>query len=151
MRRFEELTGRKIMEAYGLSEASVGHPFHCLIPMADPGAPSGFPSPDTEARIMDIETGEKECAVGEIGELVVKGPQIMQGYWNNPELTAAALRNGWLYTGDLARMDEDGFFYLVDRKDDLIISSGFNIYPSQIEEVLEKHPKIKDAGGDRYP
>ena len=94
---------------------------------------------------MDIETGEKECPAGEIGELVVKGPQIMRGYWNNQDLTSAVLRNGWLYTGDLARMDQDGFFSIVDRKEDLIISSGFNVYPSQIEEVLEKHPKIKEA------
>ena len=94
---------------------------------------------------MDIKTGERECPVGEIGELVVKGPQIMRGYWNNKDLTSVALRNGWFYTGDLARMDQDGFFYLVDRKDDLIISSGFNVYPSQVEEVLKRHPKIKDA------
>jgi long-chain acyl-CoA synthetase len=94
---------------------------------------------------MDIKTGERECPVGEIGELVVKGPQIMQGYWNNKSLTSRALRNGWFYTGDLARMDQDGFFYLVDRKDDLIISSGFNVYPGQVEEVLKRHPKIKDA------
>ena len=94
---------------------------------------------------MDIETGERECKVGEIGELVVKGPQIMKGYWNNKDLTTAALRNGWFYTGDLARVDQDGFFYLVDRKDDLIISSGFNVYPSQVEEVLKRHPKVKDA------
>lgn len=75
----------------------------------------------------------------------MKGPQIMQGYWNNPALTVKALRNGWLYTGDMVRMDSEGFFYLVDRKDDLIISSGFNIYPSQIEGVLKQHPKVKDA------
>jgi long-chain acyl-CoA synthetase len=83
--------------------------------------------------------------VNEVGELVVKGPQIMRGYWNNEDLTATTLRHGWFYTGDLARMDQDGFFYIVDRKDDLVISSGFNVYPSQIEEVLEKHPKVKDA------
>jgi long-chain acyl-CoA synthetase len=83
--------------------------------------------------------------VSEVGELVVKGPQIMQGYWNNKDLTSASLRDGWFYTGDLARMDQEGFFYIVDRKDDLILSSGFNVYPSQIEEVLEKHPKIKEA------
>ena len=94
---------------------------------------------------MYIETGQIECAVGEVGELVVKGPQIMQGYWNNKELTAVVLRNGWLYTGDMARMDKDGYFYLVDRKDDLIISNGFNIYPGQIEHVLKRHPKVKDA------
>jgi long-chain acyl-CoA synthetase len=142
--KFEELTGRKIMEAYGLSEASSAT--H-ITPYPD-GAPRGsigLPLPDTEVRIMDMETGRKECAVGEVGELVVKGPQIMQGYWNNRELTAAVLRNGWLYTGDMARMDEDGYFYLVDRKDDLIISNGFNIYPGQIEDVLKRHPKVKDA------
>jgi long-chain acyl-CoA synthetase len=142
--KFENLTGRKMMEAYGLSEASSATHF-TPYPRGGPRGSIGVPLPDTEARIMDIETGEKECPVGEIGELVVKGPQIMRGYWNNQDLTSAALRNGWLYTGDLARMDPDGFFYIVDRKDDLIISSGFNVYPSQIEEVLEKHPKIKEA------
>ena len=142
--KFEKLTGRKIIEVYGLSEASSATHF---IPYPR-GGPLGFigvPLPDTEARIVDRETGEEECGSGEIGELVVKGPQIMQGYWNNEALTSEALRNGWLYTGDLARMDQDGFFYLVDRKDDLIISSGFNIYPGEIEEVLMGHPKVKDA------
>lgn len=142
--KFEELTGRKIMEAYGLSEASSAT--H-ITPYPD-GAPRGsvgLPLPDTEVRIMDMETGQKECAVGEVGELVIKGPQIMQGYWNNKELTAAVLRNGWLYTGDMARMDKDGYFYLVDRKDDLIISNGYNVYPGQIEDILKRHPKVKDA------
>jgi long-chain acyl-CoA synthetase len=142
--KFENLTGRKMMEAYGLSEASSATHF-TPYPRGGPRGSVGVPLPDTEARIMDIETGEKECPAGEIGELVVKGPQIMRGYWNNQDLTSAALRKGWFYTGDLARMDQDGFFYIVDRKDDLIISSGFNVYPSQIEEVLEKHPKIREA------
>ncbi len=142
--RYEELTGRKIIEAYGLSEAS-GATHFIPSPHGGPRSSIGLPSPDTDVRIMDMETGRKECAPGEIGELVVKGPQIMQGYWNNPELSSSALRDGWLYTKDLARMDEEGYFYLVDRKDDLILSSGFNIYPSQIEAVLEKHPKIKDV------
>jgi long-chain acyl-CoA synthetase len=142
--RFEELTGRKIMEAYGLSEASSAT--HITpYPRGAPRGSIGLPLPDTEVRIMDMETGQKECKLGEVGELVVKGPQIMQGYWNNKELTAAVLRNGWLYTGDMARMDKDGYFYLVDRKDDLIISKGFNIYPGQIEDVLKRHPKINDA------
>jgi long-chain acyl-CoA synthetase len=142
--RFEELTGRKMMEAYGLSEASSATHF-TPYPNGAPRGSIGVPLPDTEAKIMDIETGEKECPVGEIGELIVKGPQIMKEYWNNKALTSAALRNGWFYTGDLARMDQDGFFYLEDRKDDLIITSGFNVYPSQVEEVLKRHPKIKDA------
>jgi long-chain acyl-CoA synthetase len=142
--KFEELTGRKIMEAYGLSEASSAT--HITpYPTGAPRGSIGLPLPDTEVRIMDMETGQKEYKLGEVGELVVKGPQIMQGYWNNQELTAAVLRNGWLYTGDMARMDKDGYFYLVDRKDDLIISNGFNIYPGQIEDVLKRHPKVKDA------
>jgi len=138
------LTGRRIVEAYGLSEASSATHF-TPYPRGGPTGSIGVPLPDTEAKIVDRETGKGECATGEIGELVVKGPQIMQGYWNNEALTSAALRNGWLYTGDLARMDQDGFFYLVDRKDDLILSSGFNIYPGEIEEILKRHPKIKDA------
>ncbi|HXX33880.1 MAG TPA: AMP-binding protein [Thermodesulfobacteriota bacterium] len=142
--RFEKLAGRKMMEAYGLSEASSATHF-TPYPSGGPMGSIGVPLPDTDAMIMDIETGEKECPVNEVGELVVKGPQIMRGYWNNEDLTATTLHQGWLYTGDLARMDQDGFFYIVDRKDDLVISSGFNVYPSQIEEVLERHPKVKDA------
>ncbi|MBI5552296.1 MAG: AMP-binding protein [Desulfobacterales bacterium] len=142
---YEALTGRRIMEAYGLSEASsTTHitPF----PSGGPRQSIGLPVPDTEARIVDLEAGLRECPTGEVGELTVKGPQIMQGYWNNAALTATSLRDGWLRTGDLARMDEQGFFYLVDRKDDMIITSGFNVYPSQIEAVLRRHPKVKDVG-----
>jgi long-chain acyl-CoA synthetase len=142
--KFEELTGRKMMEAYGLSEASSAT--HITpYPQGAPRGSIGLPLPDTEVRIMDMETGLRECAVGEVGELMVKGPQIMQGYWNNEQLTAAVLRNGWFHTGDMARMDKDGYFTLVDRKDDLIISNGFNVYPGQIEDLLKQHPKIKDA------
>ncbi|MRR17138.1 MAG: long-chain fatty acid--CoA ligase [Deltaproteobacteria bacterium] len=142
--RYAQLTGKRMMEAYGLSEASSA----ALMTPYPAGAPAGsigIPLPDTRAKIMDIETGQKECAPGEIGELVVKGPQIMRGYWNNDELTSAVLRDGWFFTRDLARTDDDGFFYLVDRKDDMIISKGFNVYPGQIEDVLKQHPKVKDA------
>jgi len=83
--------------------------------------------------------------VGEVGELVIRGPQVMQGYWNRPEETKQVLRKGWLYTGDLAKMDEDGFFFIVDRKKEMIIAGGYNIYPREIEEVLYEHPKIKEA------
>ena len=149
-KRFEELTGRRIAEAYGLSEASSATHF-TPFPRGGPIGSIGVPLPDTEARIVDKETGRTECATGEIGELVVRGPQIMQGYWNNEVLTSAVLRDGWLYTRDLARMDQEGFFYLVDRKDDLIISSGFNVYPGEVEEVLRKHPKVKDAAAVGVP
>jgi long-chain acyl-CoA synthetase len=142
--KFEELAGRKLIEAYGLSEASSAT--HLTpYPGGGPRGSIGLPLPDTDAKIVHIENGKEECETGEIGELIVKGPQIMVGYWNNPKLTAMTVRDGWLYTGDLVYMDADGFFYLVDRKDDLIISSGFNVYPSQIEAVLVKHHKVKDS------
>jgi len=143
--KYHALFGRKIVEAYGLSEASSATHF-CPFPNGGPSGSIGLPLPDTDAKIVGLEEPGRECLPGEVGELVVKGPQIMQGYWNNPDLTARVLKEGWFYTGDIGRMDEDGFFYLVDRKDDLIISSGFNIYPTEVEEVLKRHPKIKDAG-----
>ena len=142
--KFEKLTGNKLMNAYGLSEASSATHF-MPYPRGGPQGSIGLPLPDTDAKIVDINKGDLECDTGEIGELIIKGPQIMVGYWNNPELTAKTLRDGWLYTGDVAYMDANGFFYLVDRKDDLIISSGFNVYPSQIEEVLMKNQKVKES------
>ena len=141
---FERLTGAKLFEGYGLSEASpVTHanPIHGL---NKPGS-IGIPFPDTDAKIVDPETGEKEMPVGEPGELIVKGPQVMKGYWNRPEETAKTLRNGWLYTGDIAKMDEDGYFYIVDRKKDMIIVSGYNVYPREVEEVLFHHPAVKEV------
>jgi len=104
-----------------------------------------LPFPDMEARIVDIETGEKEMPVGETGELVVKGPQVMKGYWNNPVETAHALRGGWLHTGDIAKMDEEGYFFIVDRIKDMIKTVGENVYPREVEEVLFTHPKVKDV------
>ncbi len=142
--RFERLSGGSVVEGYGLSEASpVTH--------ANPGygrhkpGSIGLPLPDTEARIVDLETGERELPPGEEGELVVRGPQVMKGYWNRPEETAAALRGGWLHTGDVARMDADGYFYIVDRKKDVVIVGGFNVYPREIEELLYQHPAVKEA------
>lgn len=105
----------------------------------------GIPFPGMDARLMDIETGKTEVAQGQPGELVVKGPLVMKAYWENPEKTAAELVDGWLYTGDIATMDEDGYFYIVDRKKDMIIAGGYNIYPRDIDEVLYQHPKISDA------
>jgi long-chain acyl-CoA synthetase len=143
-RNFEELTGGKISEGYGLTETS---------PLAIANPPFGkqkigsigIPRPDTDARIVDLETGEKTLPPGMEGELCIRGPQVMKGYWNRPEETAQALRNGWLYTGDIARMDEDGYFFIVDRKKDMILCSGYNVYPREIEEVLYQHPKIQEA------
>lgn len=142
--QYEALTGRKIYEAYGLSEASSAALF-VPHPQGAPRGSIGVPLPDTEARIVDVETATQELPIGEVGEMIIKGPQIMEGYYGNAMLTRQVLRDGWLFTGDLARMDVAGFFYLVDRKDDLIITSGFNVYPSSIEDVLVKHPAVKEA------
>ncbi|MDR2743682.1 MAG: long-chain fatty acid--CoA ligase [Desulfovibrio sp.] len=144
VRRFHEVYGAKIIEGYGLSEAS---PITHLSPLTGirKDGSIGVPLPDTRARIVDMELGALELAPGKIGELVVHGPQVMRGYWNNSDETANVLRNGWLYTGDIAYMDEQGFFYLVDRKKDMIIIAGYNVYPREIDEVLLEHPKVKDA------
>ena len=141
---FEELSGGKLVEGYGLSETSVVT--HCTPATGKRRAGSiGLPFPDEEAKIMDIETGEKEMPIGKVGELVIKAPQVMKGYWNRPDETKLVLRNGWLYTGDIAKMDKDGFFFIVDRKKEMILAGGFNVYPRDIEEVLYEHPKIKEV------
>ena len=105
----------------------------------------GIALPNTDCKIVDLDLGVGEKPLGEIGELIVQGPQVMQGYWKLPQETADTLREGWLYTGDIARMDEDGYVFVVDRKKDMIISSGYNVYPREIDEVLYEHPKILDA------
>jgi len=140
--RFEELTGGRLTEGYGLTEAS---PVTHVNPAWDNRKVGtiGVPLPDTDAKVVD-ENGE-EVPVGEIGELIIRGPQVMKGYWNREEETRNTLKDGWLYTGDMAKMDEEGYFQIVDRKKDLIIAGGFNIYPREIEEVLYQHEDIKEA------
>ena len=144
MARFEERTGSKLLEGYGLSEASPVTHCNPVNGERKPGS-IGIPYPDTECKLVDIETGEQEVPPGEAGELIIKGPQVMKGYWNRLQETEETLRDGWLYTGDIAEMDEDGYFYLVDRKKDMVISGGFNIYPREIDEVLFEHPKVAEA------
>ncbi len=142
--KFQDLTGARLVEGYGLSEST---PVVTANPISDKNriGTIGIPWPDTECKIMDIDTGTKEMPVGESGELVARGPQVMKGYWNKPEETAKTLRNGWLYTGDIAKMDADGYFQIVDRKKDMIIVGGFNVYPREVEEVLFQHPKVLEA------
>ncbi len=142
--RFQELTGGRLVEGYGLSEAS---PVTHANPIYGENriGTIGLPFPDTDAKIVDLDTGEKELPPGEIGELCVRGPQVMKGYWNMPTETANVLRDGWLYTGDIAKMDEDGYFQIVDRKKDMVIAGGFNIFPRNIEEVLYQHPKVQEC------
>jgi long-chain acyl-CoA synthetase len=143
---FERLTGGKLVEGYGLSEASPVTHCNPIYGKRKEGSWIGLPFPDTEAVIKDLETGEKVLGVGEIGELCVRGPQVMKGYWNMPTETANTLRAGWLHTGDIARMDTDGFFQIVDRKKDMILGTGgYNIYPREVEDVLYEHPKILEA------
>lgn len=142
--RFEELTGGHLVEGYGLSEASPVTHANPLDGRSRIGT-IGMPLPSTEARVVDLETREP-VPIGERGEIAVRGPQVMQGYWDRPEDTVAVLsEDGWLYTGDVGVMDEDGYFQIVDRQKDVIITGGENIYPREIEEVLYTHPKIADA------
>lgn len=140
---FEGLTGGRLVEGYGLTEASPVTHANPIWTKRKAGS-IGVPWPDTEAKIINPETGQ-EVPLGEVGELLVRGPQVMKGYWNRPEATAETLIDGWLHTGDMAHMDEEGFFYIVDRKKDMIIAGGFNIYPREVEEVLYLHRGIKEA------
>ena len=144
-RRFQELTGAIIVEGYGLSEASPITHINPLISTNQRIGSIGLPLPGTEARIVDQEGGCHTLPPGKLGELIIRGPQVMNGYWNKPDETASALRNGWLYTGDLATMDENGYFYILDRKKDMIITAGYNVYPREIDEVLLEHPSILEA------
>ena len=145
-RRFVELTGAKLVEGYGLTEAAPVT--HCN-PLFGEGKQKvgsiGVPFPDVEAKIVDLDAGEREMAIGEPGELILRGPQLMDGYYHQPEETAQALRGGWLYTGDIATVDADGYFAIVDRKKEMIIVSGFKVYPRDVEEVLVAHPAVTDA------
>lgn len=144
LRRFEEVTGTPICEGFGLTEASPGTHANPVYGEQKPGS-IGIPMPGTDARIMDLETGLEVLSPNAIGELVVRGPQVMAGYWQRDDETARTIRDGWLYTGDIAYMDDDGFFFIVDRKKDLIIVGGYNVYPREIDEVLHTHPKIQEA------
>jgi long-chain acyl-CoA synthetase len=142
--RFEQLTGGKITEGFGLTETSPVTHANPLSGLRKAGS-IGVPVASTDARIVDIETGEREMGVNEEGELIISGPQVMKGYWQRPEETAETIKDGWIYTGDLARMDEDGYFYIVGRKKDMIVVSGYNVYPDEVDEVLFAHPAILEA------
>lgn len=142
---FEALTGGAVFEGYGLSEAPTAT--HCNPLKGENRVGSiGLPFPDVEARIVDLDDEETVLAPGEIGELVLKGPQVFKGYYNMPTETHNVLREGWLFTGDIARMDKDGYFYIVDRKKALIKPGGFQVWPREVEEVLQEHPGVKEAG-----
>ena len=144
-KKFMQKTGGFLAEGYGLTEASpVTHcnPVDNTVRTVRVGS-IGLPLPDTDARIVDVETGTEMLKPGEIGELAVKGPQVMKGYWRKPEETALVFREGWLLTGDIARMDQDGYFYITDRKKDLIKYKDYSVYPRELEDVLYEHPAVK--------
>ena len=158
-RQFMEKTDALLIEGYGLSEASpVTHCSPVDNAVLRVGS-IGQPLADTEAKIVDLESGRRTLGVGEVGELVVKGPQIMKGYWQNHKETALVLHDGWLLTGDIARMEADGYFYIVERKKDLIKHNGYSIYPRELEDILYEHQAVKlcavtgrlDGSGDEVP
>jgi long-chain acyl-CoA synthetase len=140
---FEALSSGRLVEGYGLSECS---PITHVNPIWEKGKSGsiGLPWPNTDCRVVDSDSGV-EMPVGEIGELEISGPQVMKGYWNRPEETAAVLKEGWLRTGDMGYMDEDGYFYIVDRKKDMIIAGGYKIFPREVEDVLFEHPSVLEA------
>ncbi|OHD65974.1 MAG: long-chain fatty acid--CoA ligase [Spirochaetes bacterium RBG_13_51_14] len=144
IKEYSSRSGANVSEGFGMTEASPVTHANPWVGIRKVGS-IGLPYPDTLCRIVDLETGEKDVPVGESGELIIKGPQVMKGYWKKPDETKLTLRNGWLYTGDIAKMDEDGYFYIVDRKKDMILSGGFNVYPRDIDEVLFTHPKVLEA------
>lgn len=142
--RFEELTGGRLVEGYGLTEAAPVTHCNPVGGLRKTGT-IGVPVPDTEMKVVDVETGTTEVEPGQEGELCVRGPQVMLGYWNRPDETAGTLRDGWLHTGDIVRVDADGYTQVVDRKKEMIIAGGFNIYPREVEEVLYEHPAVQEA------
>ncbi len=144
MEKFEARTGARIAEAYGMTEASSVTHVNPRKGQRKFGS-IGVPIIGTDAKVVDVEDTSKDMKIGEPGELLVKGPQVMQGYWGNEEETTNAMHDGWLHTGDIATMDEDGYFYIVDRKKDLILSAGYNVYPREVEEVLYQHPQVLEA------
>jgi long-chain acyl-CoA synthetase len=142
--QFERLSGAMLFEGYGMTETAALATSTPTLAKRKPGS-IGLPVTGTECKIVDLENGDRELPQGEEGELCIRGPQVMKGYWNKPDETAKTIRDGWLYTGDVARMDEEGSFYIVQRKKDLILVSGFNVYPTEVEEVLFTHVAVKEA------
>jgi len=148
--RFEKLTGGRVVEGYGLTEA--GPVTHCNPRHGRRKLGSiGLPYPDVEAKIVDTETGTREVPTGEAGELLVRGPNLMDGYYEHPDETALVLQDGWLHTGDIATVDAEGYFAIVDRKKELIIVSGYNVYPREVEEALFAHPAVLEAAAIGIP
>jgi long-chain acyl-CoA synthetase len=143
--RYEQATGGRIIEGFGMTETMMGAIATPVRGLYKPGA-VGIPLPDIELRVMDADTGFEELAAGQVGEFIIRAPQLMKGYWEKPTETANTIRDGWLYTGDLGYMDEDGYMFIVDRKKDVIKPSGFQVWPREVEEVIATHPAVAEVG-----
>lgn len=148
--RWQKITGHPMLEGYGLTECA---PLVCVNLYTTPGFSGtiGVPAPSTDVVLKDPDTGELVEELGKPGEMWVKGPQVMAGYWNRPEATAESIKDGWFATGDIATMDAQGFFRIVDRKKDMILVSGFNVFPNEIEEVVAMHPKVLEVAAVGVP
>jgi long-chain acyl-CoA synthetase len=147
---FERLTGARIIEGFGLTETSPvshGNPLRTVRKVGS----VGIPFIETDSKIVDLETGTRDLPPGQDGELLIKGPQVMGGYWNRPDETALVLKDGWLFTGDIARMDEDGYFFISGRKKDMILVSGYNVYPDEVDAVLIAHPAVQETASIGVP
>jgi long-chain acyl-CoA synthetase len=144
IRDLKQLTGADMCEVYGSTENT---PVVSVTPWGGKIKPGtvGCPVPDTDVKIVDLETGQTEMPLGEPGEIIIKGPQIMKGYYKKPDETAKVLKDGWFYSGDIGKFDQDGYLTIVDRKKDMIIAGGYNVYPVELDNVLFDHPKILEA------
>jgi long-chain acyl-CoA synthetase len=143
--RFESLTGGRVVEGYALTESMMAAVVSPIQGTYKPGA-VGMPVTDVEVRIADVETGQGSLLTGEVGEILIRAPQLMQGYLRRPDETADTIRDGWLYTGDIGYLDEDGYMFIVDRKKDVIKPSGFQVWPREVEEVIASHPAVGEVG-----
>ncbi len=144
-KRFEELTGGRIIDAYALTESMIGSVLTPVLGQYKEGA-VGIPAPDVDIRIVDQDREDRELPPNEVGEVIMRAPQLMKEYWQRPDETVAAIRDGWLFTGDLGYLDEDGYLFIIDRKKDVIKPSGFQVWPRDVEEVLTLHPHVSEAG-----
>ncbi len=142
--RWETITGHTLVEGYGLSETTA--PTHCNPPHRPRYGTVGLPFPFTDARIVSLEDGVTEMPAGESGEIIVRGPMVMKGYWRRPEATAEAIRDGWFYTGDIGRVDAEGYFTIDERKKDMIKASGYSVFPAEVEAIMYRHPAIAEVG-----
>jgi long-chain acyl-CoA synthetase len=148
--RFEKLTNGRLLDAYAMTETVLAAVV-CPVHGENKDGSTGMPLPDVDLRIVDLETGLEDLPAGTPGEIIIQAPQIMEGYWKRPEETACMIRDGWVYTGDIGYLDQDGYLFLIDRKKDVIKPSGFQVWPREVEEVIASHPEVQEVCVGRVP